>query len=67
MADYLYWYALDHATDPWEGPFRSNVQARLASGRDGNRTRVRFIRSGLVLGPGSWMEVGVERIEPEVT
>ncbi len=61
---YLYWWAVDQPSEPWTGPYTSHRRACLAGTRDGNHERVLFVRSGLVLGPGSWMEVGVERIEP---
>ncbi len=64
MADYQYWFALDHAAEPWTGPYRSNQQARLAASRDGGRARVRFIRACQEVGFGATLQVGMERIEP---
>ncbi len=64
MTHYLYWWAVDSPSEPWTGPFKTHRQATLAGRRDGNHDKILFIRSGLVLGPGTWMEAGVERIPP---
>lgn len=61
---YRYDYAHDSPTEPWSGPYSSQRACRLAGHRDGNGHRVLYVRASVVLGPGSFMEVGVERIDP---
>ena len=64
MDNYQYWVALDRPEPPWIGPFRSQAAAVRAGQRGDGRGRVLYVRSGIVLGPGSWMQLGIERVDP---